>query len=865
LQPHHVDLTRSDLRDEILSRLGRTAFERGLDADVVRSEGGTHANQVEGGWSWRAATEAALLTFLHSLPDGSKGMTPAEVALAIGRPGCDLAYVGRGLEETERRAWYMRREGDHYFFRTRASVNKRFQERLAEVQPGEVRETLDDWIEAVYAGFSAFQVIPFPQDHTAISDTADRVRLVIVHYDKECGAVGGGDRLNVTKALFTQKGAHAGPRTYRNNLIFLLAESTRIAGLKEAVRNLMAWERVRQDIETEQANLAQASGTDYQALKRLAQRGSSGVPAEFVALENDLADVQEKFGVQEVNVRTKLLEAYRVLAFPKDESTDAQDLFTGGQGGPLLECYRVDFGETPDETITARTRRNNRQAVAEGPILQCLRQHAKLAPEPEVEGALVLAPEVVRRRPLWLPDERRIATEEVWDRLRKEPELPIVLKPTDLFPTIRAGLTVTSDALWVYYNQVEKKVYTREHASSLSPVLAATHFLYDPAAAIADRIMPVATIAPQDIWDHLWPRQGTDRAGSVTTRALLEAAKASAHFPVMPESSVLWQGLQEGARENRWILYLRGPNLAIGAQEIHEWPGTPRLDDTTEVWNYQAALDQQIYPRPVVEGIAEAPPVTPLTLRSRCWPGGVAELATEELERLGRVVWRDLTRPHLETVLREGVRQGAWAAWKKGADETFFVQGDIPEPAIQVSPVWALVEPASPLVRELDTLRPGRGPQPVTRAGPPREALTHLWDDLSAFHHVQISELTLTVNDRDSFDNTLLATWADRPPMAQPHSSVVANGQREVSSKQETVSLGFEGRFEEVRAMLSPVWPFRSQGELDVTIAVRLTFNPPLDCTDATLETYRTALMNANQGNIEVRVVPMCSRRAGGA
>jgi hypothetical protein len=396
-------------------------------------------------------------------------------------------------------------------------------------------------------------------------------------------------------------------------------------------------------------------------------------------------------------------------------------------------------------------------------------------------------------------------------------------------------------------------------------VLIATHFLYDPASAIIDRIMPVATITPQEIWDHLWTRQGTDCAGSVTTRSLLEAAKASPHFPVMPEASVLWQGLQEGARENRWILYLRGPNLAIGAQEIREWPGTPQFDDTTEVWNYQAALDQQIYPRPVVEGITEAPPVTPLTLRSRCWPGGAAELATEDLERLARGVWRDLTRPRLETVLRQGLRQGTWAAWKKGADETFFIQGDIPDPAILVSPAWALVEPASPLARELDALRPGRGPQPVTRAGTPREALTQLWDELSAFRHVQIAELTLTVNDRDSFDNTLLATWADRPPTAQPHASVVATGQREVSSKQETVSLGFEGRFEEVRSMLSPVWPFRSQGELDVTIAVRLTFNPPLDFTDATLETYRTALMNANQGNMEVCVVPVRSRRAGGA
>jgi hypothetical protein len=182
-----------------------------------------------------------------------------------------------------------------------------------------------------------------------------------------------------------------------------------------------------------------------------------------------------------------------------------------------------------------------------------------------------------------------------------------------------------------------------------------------------------------------------------------------------------------------------------------------------------------------------------------------------------------------------------------------------------VSPAWALVEPASPLARDLDALRPGRGPQPVTRAGTPREALTQLWEEVSAFRHVQISAMTLTVNDRDSFDNTLLATWADRPPMAQPHTSVVANGQREVGSKQETVSLGFEGRFEEVRSMLSPVWPFRNQGELDVTIVVHLTFNPPLDFTDATLETYRTALMNASQGNLEVRVVPMRTRRAGGA
>ena len=171
---------------------------------MVRTEGGTHASVVEAGWPWHAATEAALVAFLHSLPAVSRGVTPAEVALAVGRPGCDLASVARELGETERRAWYMRREGEHFLFRTRASVNKRFQERLTEVQPGEIRETLDTWVQEIYSGFSAFQVIPFPQDHTAIANTPERVRLALVHYDKECGAVGGGDRLNFSKALFTK-------------------------------------------------------------------------------------------------------------------------------------------------------------------------------------------------------------------------------------------------------------------------------------------------------------------------------------------------------------------------------------------------------------------------------------------------------------------------------------------------------------------------------------------------------------------------------------------------------------------------------------------------------------------------------------
>jgi hypothetical protein len=66
---------------------------------------------------------------------------------------------------------------------------------------------------------------------------------------------------------------------------------------------------------------------------------------------------------------------------------------------------------------------------------------------------------------------------------RKEPELAMVLKPTDLLPTFRAGVTAAPDTLWVYYCRVEKKVFTRENAGDLASVISVSHLLYDPAAA----------------------------------------------------------------------------------------------------------------------------------------------------------------------------------------------------------------------------------------------------------------------------------------------------------------------------------------------------------------------------------------------
>jgi hypothetical protein len=859
LHPHHIDLTRSDLRDEILARLGRRAFERGLDADVVRSEGDTHARLVEAGWPWPAASESSLVAFLHSLPDGSRGTTPAEAALAVGRPGIDLAYVARGLEETERRAWYMRKEGDHFLFRTRASINKRFQERLAQLQPGEDREELDNWVLSLYSGFSSFQVIPFPQDHTAIPDNSEKVRLAVIHYDQECGAVAGGERLSFTKALFTKTGSSASPRRYRNNLVFLLAEATKITGMKEAVRALIGWERVEKDILDEQKTFAMSSNTDVNNLKSLAGRGATGVPPEFLALESDFNEVREKLGLQELNVRTKILEGYRVLAFPRGGQADLDDLFASRETATMLECFRVDFGERPD-SLKAKQRR---QAVAEVPILQCLRVNSKLVPEATPANPMVLAPGAVRKPPLWKQGERRISTDEAWDRIRREPELPMLLKQTELLPTLKAGLLVEPDALWIYYNQAEKKVFNRNNALGLTAVLSPSHFLYDPAAALQDKIVPVTMVSPQEIWDFLWPRSGAVQEATTQSIILMEAAKGSPHFPVLPELLVLWQGLREGARESRWVLYFPGRRLVIGPLELEEWPSNPSFNQDTELWTYSEAVEKGIYPRK--KFVRPPEEITPQLVKNRCWPSQADQVGSEVIELAARAIWPDLSRPRFEKLLSQGLTEAVWAVWFQGAAEIFYLKEDTPHPPVPVQPTVVLVEPDSQLARELDPLRPGKGPQPVEAAGTPREVFTKLWEQLGVFKNVLIREISITVTDRNSLDNTLVATWGDRPTSAVTHASLHADGEREVQTRKEEIHLAYEGRFEEIRSLLAPVWAFQRQGDLVTTITVQLLFEPALPLSDGELETYRTAIMNANQGTLQARVVPIRPRRPGGA
>jgi hypothetical protein len=122
-----------------------------------------------------------------------------------------------------------------------------------------------------------------------------------------------------------------------------------------------------------------------------------------------------------------------VLAFPQKIADEGDDLFGQSQQGSLLECFRVDFGELPQPAGGRGWRGPRaRDAVPEGPILQCLREQNKLVPEAAPDNPMILAPAVVRQPPLWRREERYLSTGEIWERIRRDPDLPMMLKPAEL-------------------------------------------------------------------------------------------------------------------------------------------------------------------------------------------------------------------------------------------------------------------------------------------------------------------------------------------------------------------------------------------------------------------------------------------------
>ena len=85
------------------------------------------------------------------------------------------------------------------------------------------------------------RVHPLPQSGQDVPDDLD-ARLVVLRTDHPYSKEPGGAAEAAAKAIFESRGST--PRLYRNTLVFLAADKTRLQDLDEAARKYLAWESI---------------------------------------------------------------------------------------------------------------------------------------------------------------------------------------------------------------------------------------------------------------------------------------------------------------------------------------------------------------------------------------------------------------------------------------------------------------------------------------------------------------------------------------------------------------------------------------------------------------------------------------------
>ncbi len=199
-----------------------------------------------------ACRRVARAIYLGSAPKAAaaqRGIEDRQVKLGCVMPGEAPAVFGDALRRLAGAATYLYQDGPRYWYSTQPTVTKLAEDRAEQMKrdPDKVAQAIERRLRADLHSTGDFsRVHPFPGSGQDVPDDLD-ARLVVLGtehpYSKEAGSAAEA----AAKAILESRGN--APRLYRNTLVFLAVDKTRLQDLDEAVRQYLAWESILNDKE----------------------------------------------------------------------------------------------------------------------------------------------------------------------------------------------------------------------------------------------------------------------------------------------------------------------------------------------------------------------------------------------------------------------------------------------------------------------------------------------------------------------------------------------------------------------------------------------------------------------------------------
>jgi predicted AAA+ superfamily ATPase len=198
-----------------------------------------------------ACRRVARTIYLGSAPTtkaAHRGIEDRRIKLGCVVPGETPAVFGDALRRLAGTATYLYQDVNRFWYSTAPTVTKLAEDRAEQYRiPGgavhdDVIKELDRRLKSNLQNRGDFsRVHPLPASGADVTDDLD-ARLVVLGVDNPYAKDGGSPAEAAAKAILESRGA--GPRVFRNTLVFLAADRARFQDLEEAIRKFLAWESI---------------------------------------------------------------------------------------------------------------------------------------------------------------------------------------------------------------------------------------------------------------------------------------------------------------------------------------------------------------------------------------------------------------------------------------------------------------------------------------------------------------------------------------------------------------------------------------------------------------------------------------------
>ena len=202
-----------------------------------------------------ACRRVARTIYMGSAPltkAAHRGLEDRRIKLGCLIPGESTAVFGDALRRLAGAATYLYQDGPRYWYSTQPTVTKLAEDRAEQLRrdPDKVvrelnqrlrQDFMDDKREKTSRKGDFSRIHAMPQSGQDVPDDVD-ARLVVLGIDYAYSKDSGNAAQTAAQAILESRGN--APRIYRNTLVFLAADKTRLQDLDEAARKFLAWKSI---------------------------------------------------------------------------------------------------------------------------------------------------------------------------------------------------------------------------------------------------------------------------------------------------------------------------------------------------------------------------------------------------------------------------------------------------------------------------------------------------------------------------------------------------------------------------------------------------------------------------------------------